>query len=561
MSGVTGEMVVARKKLGDLLFEMGLITQDQLQEALEIQRETKQRLGEIIIDKGYLTEDQLVEVLEFQLGIPHVNLYRLNLDPSIVHLVPEPLARRYTLMAVAMNRNKLTVAMADPLDFYAIEDVQMSTGFQVEPVIASREELLTYIERFYGIKESVEELQNLIPKEEVDLTAEVTDENSPVVRLVNHIIHQGVQQGASDIHIDPGPDGVRIRYRLDGILHTQQTLPKSMHPVLIARIKIVSNMNIAERRLPQDGRMKVDFELRQVDIRVSTLPTVHGEKCVMRLLDANNAVMHIQKLGMSESNLNLFRKMIQAPNGIVLITGPTGSGKSSTLYAALNTLISDEVNIITVEDPVEYQLQGVNQVQVNHTTGLTFARGLRSILRQDPDIIMVGEIRDNETAEIAVRAALTGHLVLSTLHTNDAVSTISRLLDMGIEPFLVASSVVGVVAQRLVRRVCEQCAEPYEAPEAEKRWLAARGYPTTHLQKGRGCGHCNNTGYKGRLAIHEMIMMDEPLRSLVLDKRPDSEYRNYLHSKGFKSMLEDGLTKAAMGLTTVTEVLRVTIRD
>jgi type IV pilus assembly protein PilB len=540
---------------------MGLITEDQLQDALETQRETKQRLGEVIIQKGYLTEEQLVEVLEFQLGIPHVNLYRLNLDPSIVHLIPEPLARRYTLMAVAMNRNKLTVAMADPLDFYAIEDVQMSTGFQVEPVIASREELLTYIERFYGIKESVEELQNLIPQEEVDLTAEVTDENSPVVRLVNQIIHQGVQQGASDIHIDPGPDEVRIRYRIDGILHTQQTLPKSMHPVLIARIKIVSNMNIAERRLPQDGRMKIDFDLRPVDIRVSTLPTVHGEKCVMRLLDTANAVMSIQKLGMSESNLNLFKKMIHSPNGIVLITGPTGSGKSSTLYAALNTLTSDAVNIITVEDPVEYQLPGINQVQVNHTTGLTFARGLRSILRQDPDIIMVGEIRDNETAEIAVRAALTGHLVLSTLHTNDAVSTISRLLDMGIEPFLVASSIVGVVAQRLVRRVCDQCAEPYNAPEAEQRWLAARGYPTTHLRKGRGCGHCKNTGYKGRLAIHEMIMMDEPLRSLVLDKRPDSDYRNYLQSKGFKSMLDDGLTKAAMGLTTVTEVLRVTIRD
>jgi type IV pilus assembly protein PilB len=348
---------------------------------------------------------------------------------------------------------------------------------------------------------------------------------------------------------------------VDGVLHTQQTLPKAMHPVLVSRIKIVANMNIAERRLPQDGRMKVDFDLRQVDIRVSTLPTVHGEKCVMRLLDTANAVMSIQKLGMSESNLNLFKKMIHSPNGIVLITGPTGSGKSSTLYAALNTLTSDAVNIITVEDPVEYQLPGINQVQVNHTTGLTFARGLRSILRQDPDIIMVGEIRDNETAEIAVRAALTGHLVLSTLHTNDAVSTISRLLDMGIEPFLVASSIVGVVAQRLVRRVCEQCAEPYNASEAEQRWLAARGYPTTQLRKGRGCGHCNNTGYKGRLAIHEMVMMDEPLRSLVLDKRPDSDYRNYLQSKGFKSMLEDGLTKAAMGLTTVTEVLRVTIRD
>ncbi|MBX6353414.1 MAG: type II/IV secretion system protein [Thermoflavifilum sp.] len=551
---------MARKRLGDFLLDAGLITAQQLQEAMETQRETRQRLGEVLVQKGYVTEQQLIEVLEFQLGIPHVNLFQYQIDPSIVRLIPEDLARRYLVLALRRDKAKLMVAMADPLDFYAIDDLKMSTGFQIEPVIASKEELRIYIERYYGIQESVEELSMQVEQEE-ELESQVTDEDSPVVRLVNQIILQALQQRASDIHFDPGPSELLVRFRVDGLLRTEQRLPRSMLGVIVARIKIMANLNIAERRLPQDGRMQYQAEFRTVDIRVSTLPTVHGEKCVLRLLDPQNAVVDIERLGFTEANLALFREMLHGAHGIVLITGPTGSGKTSTLYAALSTMATEERNIITVEDPVEYQLAGVNQVQVNEVTGLTFARGLRSILRQDPDVIMVGEIRDYETAEIAVRAALTGHFVLSTLHTNDAVSSLTRLTDMGVEPYLVASAVRGVVAQRLVRRVCPECSEAYEPSAVERYLLESRGLSAEHLVKGRGCAYCARTGYRGRMAIHELVRLDDEIRRMVLDKRPDSEYRSHLAELGMKTMLDDGLMKAAAGMTTLDEVLRVTIRE
>jgi type IV pilus assembly protein PilB len=551
---------MARKRLGDFLLDAGLITPEQLQEVTQLQRQTRERLGEILVRRGYVTEQQLIEVLEFQLGIPHVNLFQFPVDPSIVHLIPEDLARRYLVFALKKDRSKLMVAMADPLDFYAIDDLRMSTGFEIEPAIASKEELKIFIERYYGIHESVAELSTQMGNEE-DVETQVTDEDSPVVRLVNQIIHQALQQRASDIHIDPGPADVAVRFRIDGVLRTEQRLPKSMLGVIVARVKIMANLNIAERRLPQDGRMRFSADFRTIDVRVSTLPTVHGEKCVLRLLDPQAAVLDVDRLGFSEANLESFRRMIEAAHGIVLITGPTGSGKTTTLYAALTTISSEARNIITIEDPVEYQLPGINQVQVNEVTGLTFARGLRSILRQDPDVIMVGEIRDTETAEIAIRAALTGHFVLSTLHTNDAVSSLTRLVDMGIEPFLVASAVVGVVAQRLVRRVCTECAEPYVPTSLERHMFESRELSADRLMRGRGCGYCGKTGYRGRIAIHELIRMDDGLRALVLDKRPDADYRRYLMERGMKTMLDDGLWKAAAGVTTVDEVLRVTLRE
>lgn len=555
-----GVEVMERKRLGDLLVELSIITEEQLMQVLEKQRATKERLGELLIREGFVTEEQLIQVLEFQLGIPHVNLFRFQMDPSIVQLIPEQLARRYFVLAIKKDKNKLTVAMADPLDFYAIDDLRMSTGFAIEPAIASKEEVKAYIERFYGISESVDELKSLIPKED-ELETQTADEDSPVVRLVNQIIVQAAQQRASDIHIDPTVDAVRIRYRVDGVMRTEQVLPKYMQPIIVARIKIMANLNIAEKRLPQDGRMQIEANLRQIDIRVSTLPAIHGEKCVMRLLDSKNAILELDKLNMSSANFDAFTSMVKASHGITLVTGPTGSGKTSTLYAALNTVATDDKNVITVEDPVEFQMAGVNQIQVNSNIGMTFARGLRSILRQDPDIIMVGEIRDTETAEIAVRAALTGHLVLSTVHTNDAVSTVTRLIDMGVEPFLVASSVIGVLAQRLVRKICDHCAEPYKMLPAEEQWFEERGLPTSHVVRGRGCGYCGKTGYRGRIAIHEVLKMDDALRAMVLEKRADSDYRNYLKGLGVQSMLDDGLAKVAVGLTTTAEVMRVTMKD
>lgn len=548
-----------RKRIGDLLIDAGLITEAQLQEALRIQKTGKEKLGDVFLNMGTITEQQLIEALEFQLGIPHVQLHRYKIDPSLLGLIPERLAQMHRVLPLKKEGNKLMVAMVDPLDYYAIDDLRMSTGFVVEPAIASKDELMRAITRYYGMQGSVEEVMQIMqPVLEREVDREIVDEDSPVVRMVNQIIHQAVHQRASDIHIDPQADGIRVRYRVDGILRIERSLPKHMQGVISARLKILANLNIAERRLPQDGRFHMDVDLRTIDVRVATLPTAHGEKIVLRVLDVKTSINDIEKIGFEPANLERFQNLLKQTHGILLITGPTGSGKTSTLYAALNRLNTDEVNIMTVEDPVEYQMEGINQVQVNHAAGLTFASGLRAILRQDPNVIMVGEIRDAETAEIAVRAALTGHLVFSTLHTNDAVSSITRLIDMGIEPFLVASSFVGVVGQRLVRRVCTECAEPY-VPQAEELYLLeARGLPSSHLQKGRGCGSCHRTGYRGRVAIQEVMRMDEHLRRLIMDKRPDSEYRAHCIRNGMKTMFDDGLQKVASGITTFGEVFRTT---
>ncbi|MDI3257646.1 MAG: type II secretion system ATPase GspE [Kyrpidia sp.] len=551
---------MARKRLGDLLIEAGLITPEQLEKALADQKATGLRLGEVLTQSGILTEHQLIEVMEFQLGIPHVDLDRFPVDPAAVELVPEQLARRYKVVPLRRHGNRLTLAMVDPLDYFAIDDIRMTTGLHVDPVIATRDDVERALEQYYGLKQSVTEVLKEVQPEQVD-EEQVRAEDAPIVRLVNQLIEQAADGRASDIHFDPQQNAVVVRFRIDGILHTQMRLPKHLQPVLAARIKIMANLNIAEHRLPQDGRIQLKVRGRPVDVRVATLPTIFGEKIVLRLLDLRNSVSRIEELGFTARNHDAFLAMIQSAHGIVLVTGPTGSGKTSTLYAALHHLNTESKNIITVEDPVEYQIEGVNQVQVNQVIGLTFAAGLRSILREDPDIVMVGEIRDEETAEIAVRAALTGHLVLSTLHTNDAPGSISRLIDMGVEPYLIAPTLRGVIAQRLVRRVCAECRETYNPSPEEVALLRAHGFSADGLWRGRGCTACHRTGYRGRIAVHEILPVNDDIRALITENRQASAFRQAAEQQGFLSLLADGLEKAIQGLTTVQEVLQVTVSD
>jgi type IV pilus assembly protein PilB len=438
----------------------------------------------------------------------------------------------------------------------------MATGCQIETSIAAKDDLYRTITKYYDLQESMEAaMSDLSIGTPAEVEQEITDEESPIVRLVNQIIANGVAQRASDIHFDPQETDFKVRYRVDGVLKTERSLPKHMQSMVTARIKILGSLNITESRIPQDGRIKTTVNYRPVDIRLSTLPTVYGEKVVMRILDLANAASEISQIGFSEKNEQLFRKMIAHPNGIVLITGPTGSGKSSTLYAALTELNTEGVNIITVEDPVEYRMSGVNQIQVKEEVGLTFAAGLRSILRQDPDIVMIGEIRDLETAQIAIRASLTGHLVLSTLHTNSAIESISRLDDMGIEPFLISSSLVGTMAQRLVRRVCRDCASDVELTAREREIFAENGFEVETVKRGRGCTACNNTGYRGRLAIHEILPVDRKLKELILGRASGPVIRDYMRDQGYLSLLQDGLLKVIAGATTTEEVLRVAMTE
>ncbi len=552
-------MTLARKRLGDLLIESGLIHQEQLDEAVKRQKGTKDRLGDVLIQCGYITEKQLIEVLEFQLGIPHVLLAREKLDPSVLALVPDTLAMKYLVLPLRKDRNKLLVAMADPLDYYAIDDLRMSTGFQIEPAIAAKEELRLYIERVYGMKGSLQQAQ-LTTSPEIPTDLELEDKDSPVVRLVNQLLNQAVKMRASDLHFDPMQTEFLVRMRIDGMMRQEQILPKQMQQIMTSRIKVMANMNIAEHRLPQDGRFRIQVDKREIDVRVSVLPTLYGEKIVLRLLDLTFGLKKIHNLGFMESHMTIYRRMLSSSTGLVLITGPTGSGKTSTLYAGLIERSTPDVNVITIEDPIEYQLTGVNQVAVNTGTGLTFARGLRAILRQDPDVVMIGEIRDAETAEIAVRAALTGHLVLSTLHTNSALATIARLMDIGIEPYLVASSLTGVIAQRLVRRVCEECKAPSVPTDLEQELLSNFNVHDGHFVRGNGCAACGKTGYQGRMAIHEMLEVNGAIRGLIAHEADEEQLREYAKQYGFHTLLVDGLEKAALGYTTIEEVVRVAMR-
>ena len=546
-----------RKRLGDLLVESGVVTAEQLDYALT-NKSRDEKLGDFLIKENIMTEQQLIEVLEFQLGVPHVSLNQFPIDPELLQLVPAELAKRSNLIPLRKERNKLFIAMADPMDYFAIEEVRMATGCQIETSIAAKDDLFRTITKYYDLQESMDAaMSDLAIGMSAEVEQEITDEESPIVRLVNQIIANGVALRASDIHFDPQETDFKVRYRVDGVLKTERSLPKHMQGMVTARVKILGNLNITENRIPQDGRIKTTVNYRPVDIRLSTLPTVYGEKIVMRILDLANAATEISQIGFSKRNEQLFRKMIEHPNGIVLITGPTGSGKSSTLYAALTELNTEDVNIITVEDPVEYRMSGVNQIQVKEEVGLTFAAGLRSILRQDPDIVMIGEIRDLETAQIAIRASLTGHLVLSTLHTNSAIESISRLDDMGIEPFLISSSLVGTMAQRLVRRVCRDCSQDVELTEREREIFAENGLTVDKVRRGRGCTACSNTGYRGRLAIHEILPVDRKLKELILNRSSAQVIRDYMREQGHLTLLQDGLLKVIEGVTTTEEVLRV----
>lgn len=552
-------MKMLKKKLGDLLFESGLISQEQLQQALTEQNKSKRKLGDVLIAQGFITEQQLIEVLELQLGIPHVSLFKYQIDPAITQIIPESMAKRYQVLPFMKDGSKLTVAMVDPLDYFAIEDLRMTTGFRIEPAISSRDELQRAIAHYYGLRDSMSLMMGELPTQDEIEETEITDEASPIVRLVNQMIQQAVHLKASDIHVDPGENDVVIRYRIDGVLRTERHIPKQMQGFITARLKIMAKLNIAERRLPQDGRIKLQFDLKMVDIRVSSLPTMHGEKIVLRLLDLSTGVKPVEQLGFDRKNAVWFREMIEQPYGILLITGPTGSGKTTTLYSALNLLNTESSNVITIEDPVEYQLEGVNQVQVNPSIGLTFAAGLRSILRQDPNIVMVGEIRDDETAEIAVRASLTGHLVLSTIHTNDAVSTVMRLRDMGIEPYLIASSLIGIVAQRLVRRICSDCKESYTPTDQEQIVLQTHGLDVQVLHRGKGCGNCNKTGYRGRVAIQEVLKIDQNLRRIITEGAAIEAIREATQAQDMVTLMVDGLHKVTEGVTTIQEVMRETV--
>lgn len=546
-----------RKRLGDLLVEAGVITNVQLEFALT-NKTKEEKLGDFLIKENILTEQQLIEVLEFQLGIPHIHLNQYSISPDLLQLVPAELAKRTNIIPIRREKNKLFIAMADPMDYFAIEEVRMATGCQIETSIAAKDDLYRTLTKYYDLQESMEAALLDIGATVAEAQEEIEREDSPIVRLVNQIIANGVAQRASDIHFDPQETELRVRYRVDGVLRTERSLPKHMQNIILARIKIMGNLNITENRIPQDGRIKTNVNFKPVDIRLSTLPTVYGEKVVMRILDLSSVANSIDKLGFTEQNEVIFRNMIDNPNGILLITGPTGSGKSSTLYAALSNLNEEDVNIITVEDPVEYQLDGINQIQVKEEVGLTFATGLRSILRQDPDIVMIGEIRDFETAQIAVRASLTGHLVLSTLHTNSAVESISRLQDMGIEPFLLSSSLVGIMAQRLVRRICRDCGEDYTFTKHELEIMHKNGIEgVTHGRRGRGCPSCNQTGYRGRMAIHEILPIDRNIKELILSRSSDNTIRDYMKQEGYYTLLVDGLLKVVEGQTTTSEVLRV----
>ncbi|WP_003542115.1 GspE/PulE family protein [Desulfotomaculum nigrificans] len=555
----------SRKLLGNILIENKIITQEQLNEALKIQQTTGERLGKILINLGYVTERDLTNMLEAQLGIPQVAPgYWMNAE--LMKLIPEHIVRRYKAIPVAKDGNILTVAMVDPLNLVAIDDLRLITGMEIDTVLASERDVDNAIQKFYGMPDLERELQDFEVVENQALQLEQPDDmmdEAPIVRLVNSIIVQAINDKASDIHIEPYENGVRVRFRVDGILREAMVLPKRSRSSLASRFKILAQLNIAEKRVPQDGRIQIKYGEREIDLRVSTMPTIFGEKVVIRLLDKTNRLTNLNQLGFSDINRQRVEKLLKSTYGMLLITGPTGSGKTTTLYSALLELNNMEKNIITIEDPVEYMLEGINQTQVNPKAGLNFATGLRSMLRQDPDIIMVGEIRDKETAEIAIRAATTGHLVLSTLHTNDAAGALTRLIDMEIEPFLVSSSVMGVVAQRLIRKICPHCCVEYTpAPDGPERiFLGIGADQEVKLYRGNGCALCGNTGYRERMAIHEVLIVTKEIRKLVNEKASADEIKMVALNQGMITLKEDGIAKALQGLTTIAEVMRVAYSD
>jgi type IV pilus assembly protein PilB len=568
-------------RLGEILVKENLITADQLKQAMAHQRQNGGRLGTALMKLGFVSDDEITEVLSRQYGVPSINLKYYEVDPAVIKLIPQDTAVRYQIVPLSRVGSTLTIAMIDPTNVFAMDDIKFMTGFNVEPVVASETSVNEAISKFYGEVESGEELSKVMKdlgaedagdvelaaeEQEMDLAAlEKAADEAPIIKLVNLVLTDAVKRGASDIHIEPYERELRVRFRVDGLLQSVMTPPMKLKDAIASRVKIMAKLDISEKRLPQDGRIMIKYrregKIKELDFRVSTVPTLFGEKIVMRLLDKENLRLDMTKLGFEQESLTKFEKAILRPYGMVLVTGPTGSGKTNTLYSSVARLNTADTNIMTAEDPVEFQLPGINQVQMKDQIGLNFASALRAFLRQDPNIILVGEIRDFETAEIAVKAALTGHLVLSTLHTNDAPSTISRLMNMGIEPFLVATSVNLICAQRLVRRMCPNCKEPLEIPEQA---LLDAGYSPEEAKKttvyhGKGCSTCNKNGYKGRVGLYEVMEVNDELRELILVGASALELKKKALDVGMITLRRSGLIKAAAGLTTLEEVLRETV--
>ncbi|MDH7601194.1 MAG: ATPase, T2SS/T4P/T4SS family [Armatimonadota bacterium] len=559
-----------RTRLGDVLVAAGVLTEKQLDWALEQQKVSYKRLGEILLESGLVAEEDIVEARALQMEMPCVDLVDVKVPDYVVRLVPEGIARTYAVVPVYATEDRLALATADPMDVEAIDAVQRVSKRRVEPLLASRSQIESLIDRLYGvaaaddITTSIEQASEEIAVEagHQDLSTDISEERrrseeAPVIKAVNLVIQEAIKRRASDIHFEPRADRMEVRYRIDGVLQHVRDLPKNLQGAVISRIKVMADLDIAEKRVPQDGRISVKLNNKSVDLRISTLPVQYGERVVVRILDKSGIVLSLEKLGFSKEDLEAFKYLIERPYGIILVTGPTGSGKTTTLYSALDSIRSPEINIMTVEDPIEYELDGVNQSAVNVKTGLTFPVQLRAILRQDPDVIFVGEIRDRETATIAFQAAMTGHLVFSTLHCNDAASAITRLTDMGVEPFLIGSSIIGVLAQRLVRTLCPRCKEAYEAGADELALLRLSTDETeVKLYKSVGCGHCGGTGFVGRTAVVELMRVNDEIRRLTLQMPTADQIRESAVRAGMKTLRESAVEKVLAGITTLDEARR-----
>ena len=557
--------MIVKKRLGDILLDAGLIDQKKLEEAIALQKVTRERLGRVLIKQGFVSEEAIMRTLSQQLRIPYVDLSSQAVDKKLILLVPQTVAENYLLVPIREDGKSLTVAMSDPLNILAIDELSIRTKLTIIPVIALEEEIQHAIEELYGgslLSRDESSVESAGAEEEDAGKVEEEIEEGPISQLVNLILSEAVRDRASDIHIEPEENQLRIRYRVDGMLRETTPLQGKYTNPVTSRLKIMSKLDIAERRSPQDGRFHFSSNSHNIDVRVSSFPTIHGENVVLRLLDQSSILLTLEDLGFLPEDFKKFLYLIHIPYGFVLVTGPTGSGKTTTLYATLNSINDPQKNVITLEDPVEYRLQGIRQAQVNPKAGLTFAGGLRSILRQDPDIVMVGEIRDGETANIAVQAALTGHLVFSTIHTNDAPSTLIRLGEMGIPPFLIASSVEGVLAQRLIRKLCPECKEPYRATPENLADLGFLPNKELVLQKPKGCRLCKNTGYRGRLGLYELLIADPEIKELMLQKAsPALVAETARRTQNMKTLREDGVAKVVKGITSVEELNRVTLRE
>lgn len=570
-------MQTLRENIIEILIQSKHLNNEKLERALEIQKQKQVPLRRVLVEERFISEEELLSLLSEQLYIPTLHLTKYKFDRDIIELIPERMARQYNVIPLSRIGNTLTVAISDPLNIFALDDLKVLTGCNIDTVLSPENEISRAIDAQYS-KEAKDMQQVLVEAENIEANLETQDievikqeaielsiavqesEKPPIVKLVDLMITQALKKRASDIHIEPEHDCLRIRYRIDGALHDIFKIPKINQNAILARIKIISNLDITENRLPQDGRFKVRFESREVDFRVSGLPTTFGQKFVLRALDKSNLSIGLDKLGFSEQPLSTFKEAVAKPFGTILVTGPTGSGKSTTLYSVLNQLNTSERNIITVEDPVEYQIEGITQIQVKPEIGLDFASGLRALLRQSPDVIMIGEIRDAETADIAIKASLTGQLVFSTLHTNDAISSITRIIDMGVEPFLVASSIIMLCAQRLCRKICLKCRRPQDIPEDFLEKIGFRERVTFY--KAEGCKYCNNTGFYGRIAILETIMNNDFIREMIIKKKSIDEIKQYAVKEcGMKTLRDDAFLKVKDGLTTLDEALRITTEE